>query len=213
MGTARAGAVGTAGADPTGGLGTNGAFGPDDSVSFRYDAFWFAPVSTPPPRFFSFGMPPTNKPANCGAGSAAPPLLWSLLLALFTGTGGARPPGTAGAPLGIIGTGGAPPVGIPPPPPPDAFATWGAERSFVTAFLRALPFDISLSKAPRPAPAPAAGRGSPPGGGGGGGGPPMPGSGGGGGGGGGISEIGLRLSWYVEILSHAGEIEERVSGR
>lgn len=42
MGTARAGAVGTAGADPTGGLGTNGAFGPDDSVSFRYDAFWFA---------------------------------------------------------------------------------------------------------------------------------------------------------------------------
>jgi len=38
------------------------------------------PVSTPPPRFFNFGIPPANKPASCGGCSIAdtPPV--SLLL-------------------------------------------------------------------------------------------------------------------------------------
>lgn len=103
------------------------------------------------------------------------------------GTGGAKPPGGA-AGLDMPGTGGAPPIGG-PPPPPETFPTMGADRSFVTAFLKAFPFVISPSKAPRPTPTPAGGRaGKPPGGGGGGGGPPIPGGGGGGGGGGGISK-------------------------
>lgn len=78
--------------------------------------------------------------------SRAPPT-WSLLLrALFPGTGGARP-GGAGA-LARPGIGGAPPMGGPPPPPPDVAPTMGADRSFVTAFLRALPFVISPRSAP-----------------------------------------------------------------
>lgn len=156
-------------------------------------------------------MPPANKPPSCGAESVeSPPLLrlsWSLLLlALFPGTGGARPPGGAGA-LPRPGTGGAPPMGG-PPPPPETFPTWGADRSFVTVFFNALPFDMSLNKAPLPAPV-AGGRGSPPGGGGGGGGPPMPGGGGGGGGGGGISENRPRASECIYVSSIVGWISGR----
>lgn len=91
VGTARPGSAGMAGAAPKGGLGADGTLGADgdDSVSDIYDAVWFArsnvsllflprdlmgatnlpPVSTPPPRFLSFGIPPANKPDNCGAGS------------------------------------------------------------------------------------------------------------------------------------------------
>ena len=106
-------------------------------------------MSIPPPRFFNFGIPPANRPANCGGCSTpvAPPLsllLWSLLLrALFPGTGGASPPGGLGAP----GTGGAPPNGD-GPDPPDVFPIIGADRSFVTAFLSDFPFVISLRRAP-----------------------------------------------------------------
>lgn len=116
-----------------------GTLGADDdlvvaSESDMYDELRSAPVSTPP-RFFNLGMPPANKPPSCGAASmlaAAGPvsrLPWSLLLRnlLPPGTGGARP-----------GTGGAPPTGG--PPPPDALPVTGADRSFVTAFLSALPF-------------------------------------------------------------------------
>lgn len=56
-------AVGGFGATMVGGLGTELV---DDSGSDVYDDSRFAPVSTPPPRFFSFGIPPANKPANCG---------------------------------------------------------------------------------------------------------------------------------------------------
>lgn len=104
------------------------------------------------------------------------------------GTGGAEP---------RPGTGGAPPTGG--PPPPGALATTGADRSFVTAFFRALPFAMSVSSAPRPAPDTGA-FGRPPGGGGGGGGPPMPGGGGGGGGGGGM------------VMIQAGRIAREWSG-
>lgn len=56
-------AVGGFGAAIPGGLGAELA---DDSGSDVYDDSRFAPVSTPPPRFFNFGIPPANKPANCG---------------------------------------------------------------------------------------------------------------------------------------------------
>lgn len=146
-----------------------------------YEESWFAPVSTPPPRFFNFGMPPANSPPNCG-GCSIPVvpldslLLWSLLLrALFPPPGG----------FSIPGTGGAPANGDGPDPPEETFPTIGADRSFVMAFLSCFPFDMSDSKAPL---FPGGGLdGRFPGGGGGGGGPPPIGGGGGGGGGGGMS--------------------------
>lgn len=162
------------GAAVVGGLGAAilGGFGAepdDDSGSDVYDESLFAlkgelgtllrlcmvfkfspPVSIPPPRFFSFGIPPANKPPSCGGCSilvTAPEFLpdWSLLLlALFPppGMGGASPPGT----FNIPGTGGAP--ADTGPGPPDVLPTTGADRSFVTAFLSCLPFDMSCSKAP-----------------------------------------------------------------
>lgn len=82
--------------------------------------------------------------AEAAAGVSRLRLPWSLLLlALFPGTGGARPPGG----LAIPGTGGAPPTGA-GPEPPDTFPTIGADRSFVTAFLRAFPLLISARRAP-----------------------------------------------------------------
>lgn len=172
-------------------------------------------MSTPPPRFFSFGIPPANSPPSCGGWSIPAALLsafpWSLLLrARFPGIGGASPPGA----LDIPGTAGAPLDGddLGPPettPPP----TIGADLSFVTAFLRAFPLVISWRRAPCAkvsiVPRPVSQRASrrlttggfaiggpelrpPGGGGGGGGGPPIPGIGGGGGGGGGG---GILLIW------------------
>lgn len=165
-----------------------------------------------PPRFFSLGMPPANRPErSCCASDAggaeydaaegaagAPPGGGG---APMPGTAGAPIPGTAGAP--IPGTGGAPmpgtlgaPLGpfLAPPstiPPP----TWAADRSFVCVFLSRtlLPLVISLNRASlegAPFGGPALGAPpddnppNPPPGGGGGGGPPKPGGGGGGGGGG-----------------------------
>lgn len=133
-------AAGGLGADDVGGLGAEELL--DDSGSDVEDDSRFAPVSTPPPRFFNFGMPPANMPASCG-GCSIPETpvslpLWSLLLrALFPpfGTGGASPPDG----FDIPGIGGAPPNGA-DPDPPETFPTIGADRSFVTAFLRALPF-------------------------------------------------------------------------
>lgn len=110
----------------------------------RLDMTVLPPVSTPPPRFLSFGMPPANKPANCGGCSipVAPLVslpLWSLLLrALLPAPGGFSPP---------PGTGGAPPNGD-GLEPPVTFPTIGADRSFVTAFLSCLPFEMSDNKAP-----------------------------------------------------------------
>lgn len=108
------------------------------------------PVSTPtPPVFFNFGMPPANKPPSCGApliagAAGAFRLPWSLLLlALFPGTGGARPP----VGLAMPGTGGAPPTGE-GPGPPETLPTIGADRSFVTAFFKAFPLLMSESRAP-----------------------------------------------------------------
>lgn len=108
-------------------------------------------MSIPPPRFFNFGIPPANKPANGGGCSIpdTPPLslpLWSLLLrALFPapGTGGASPPGG----FDIPGTAGAPANGDGPDGPELPLIT-GADLSFVTAFLSCLPFVISVRRAP-----------------------------------------------------------------
>lgn len=68
------GRPGIAGAAPGGGRGaeTVGGFGADldvDSGSERYDESRLAPVSTPPPVFRSFGMPPAKRPPSCGAAS------------------------------------------------------------------------------------------------------------------------------------------------
>lgn len=120
-------------------------------VSFSWSsASNVPPVSIPtPPVFFNFGMPPANKPPSCGApptagAAGAFRLPWSLLLlALFPGTGGARPAGGRAIP----GTGGAPPTGA-GAAPPEALATIGADRSFVTAFFNALPLLMSESRAP-----------------------------------------------------------------
>lgn len=77
-GGGRGGLPGIAGAAPAGGLGApkEGTFGAEDdrtlfSGSDRYDESAAAPVSTAPRVLRSFGMPPANSPASCGAGSAA----------------------------------------------------------------------------------------------------------------------------------------------
>ncbi len=144
-GASKDGLPGIVGAPPDGGGGAEaGGLGTDsfDSPgSDTYEESASRPVFTPPPLFFSLGMPPANRPPSCGAADSSPaeatPVPWSLLLlARFPGTGGARP-----------GTGGAPPTAGPDDdvPPP---ATAGAERSFVTAFLRALPLPMSARRAP-----------------------------------------------------------------
>lgn len=130
---------GIAGAAAAGGLEAEklGTFGAEPSGSDAYDESALAPVSIPP-LFFNFGIPPAKRPPSWGAAlmDDAPPSSL-LLLARFPGTGGASPPGGFGAPP-IPGTGGAPPTGGPEESEP--LATMGAERSLVTAFLRALPF-------------------------------------------------------------------------
>lgn len=161
LGGGRGGLPGGAGAAPPGGFGAPnvGGFGAEDdrtllSGSDRYDESIEAPVSTAPRVFRSFGIPPAKSPPSCGAacvggaGALSRPLWSLLLLARFPGTGGARPPGGLGAPP-KPGTGGAPPRGGPPEePPPEEPPTIGADLSFVTAFLRALPFVMSERRAP-----------------------------------------------------------------
>lgn len=142
-------APGGFGAAPRGGLGAELR---DVSGSERYDELLSAPVLTPPD-LRNLGMPPANKPPNCGAALAAPPSLAAsppvslLLLARFPGTGGASPVGGAGA-RPMPGTGGAPPTGG-PLGPSDTLPTIGADRSltWVTFFSRA-PLLISESSAP-----------------------------------------------------------------
>jgi hypothetical protein len=107
------------------------------------------PVLTPPPVFFSFGMPPANSPPSCGAESMLDIALccrslWSLLLRIRPGAGGAKLFGAFGKP----GTAGAPPSGDGPGPPELLPPTNGADRSFVTVFLSALPLLMSESNAP-----------------------------------------------------------------
>jgi hypothetical protein len=129
------GGPGGLGAAARGGLGAEPRF---DSGSEEYGAWSSAPVLTPPD-FLSFGIPPANIPANCGAAAGAlPPSLPSLLLlARFAppGTGGALP-GIAGAPIGAAGAS----LTLP---------TIGADRSLtcVTFFSRA-PLVMSPKSAP-----------------------------------------------------------------
>jgi hypothetical protein len=146
---------GTGGAFPGGfGAGARGSVGAelrDDSGSERYGELVSAPVFTPP-AFLSLGMPPANRPPNCGAALIMPPAPPSpavslLLLARFPpGTGGARPDGGAGA--FMPGTGGAPPIGG-PLGPSDTLPTIGADLSLTTVtFLSFKPLLISPSSAP-----------------------------------------------------------------
>ena len=92
------------------------------------------PVATPP-RLRSLGMPPANRPPNCGGASVpVEPLCRASLLLRPRGTAGAE-----GADEFMRGTGGAPMTA-------GAFgvaATTGPERSFVTAFLRRMPLVMS----------------------------------------------------------------------
>lgn len=89
----------------------------DVSGSEIYEESRFAPVSTPPPRFFNFGIPPAKMPPSCGAVAipplSPPPMLPPVSLLLLArlalkpcGTGGANPPGN----FPTAGIGGAPPI-------------------------------------------------------------------------------------------------------
>ena len=134
--------AGGRGADPAGG---RGALGLDVSES-ECDAS--APVATPPLVFLNLGMPPANKPPNCGAPPIAeesPPVAAPVSLLLLARV---PPPGTGGARLLgalIPGTGGAPPTGA---TEVGFESSMAAERSFVTAFFKFAPFEISDSSAP-----------------------------------------------------------------
>ena len=149
------GLPGIAGAVPGGGLGAEalGGFGAEtlrSPGSDRYEDSAFAPVSTPPLLFFNLGIPPAKSPPSWGAPSDIAIAVddpWSLLLrARLPGTGGASPPGGLDPPP-MPGIGGAPPAGG--PDDEEVFpAMVGADRSFVTAFFKALPFCISPNKAP-----------------------------------------------------------------
>lgn len=125
-------AIGGFGAVPTGGL--EGA-SLELSDSGTYGEPLSAPVSTPPPRFFNFGIPPAKSPPSCGASEvtelAPAPAPLSLLSLVAPGT---DPP----VDFNIPGTGGAPAAAA--PPPPFDLSSKGPERSFVTAFLRPFPF-------------------------------------------------------------------------
>ena len=147
-GGGRGGLPGMLGAAPGGGFGaeergleTKWDGSPESDMYVESE---FAPVSTPPLLFFNLGIPPANSPPSCGAPSIAaivvPDPVSLLLLTRLPGTGGASPPG--GPP--IPGIKGAPPTGG--PPPDDEPATDGADRSFVTAFLRAFPLWISCKR-------------------------------------------------------------------
>jgi hypothetical protein len=142
------GAPGGFGADPRGGLGTELR---DVSGSERYGVLLCsAPVLTPPD-FLSFGIPPANNPANCGADAMAlsPPPVSLLLRARFPppGTGGASPPGGAGG-LPIPGTGGAPDMAG-ALGPSDTLPTMGEDRSLIcVTFLSLAPLPMSDSSAP-----------------------------------------------------------------
>ena len=119
----------------------------DVSGSERYEESRSAPVSMPPPVFFSFGIPiPANIPPNCGAAGIVPPSAlpapWPLSLLLLARFGTA--PGTGGAKPGLAGVG----VIAVPVDEPDPLSSIGADRSFVTAFLSLVPLVMSPSKAP-----------------------------------------------------------------
>ena len=125
-------------------FGTNGTDGGMDVVeSIEYDEDLLAPVSIPPVRFFSFGIPPANNPPSCGASAklTCPPVVSLLLLVLLISgldvspPGGLRNPGIGGA---LVATAG----------PPLDLSTVGAERSLVTAFFNRAPFVISVRSAP-----------------------------------------------------------------
>ena len=126
-----------------GGLGAAGVV---FEASEIYEESLSAPVSTPPPLFFNFGIPPAKRPPSCGASAitAFPPVTapLSLLVRFAVGGDGAAPPGGFNMP----GTGGAP--AATPPPPPFGFSSNGPDRSFVTAFLRPFPFCMSWRSAP-----------------------------------------------------------------
>jgi hypothetical protein len=145
-GTGGAGAPGGFGAAPRGGFGAPVL---DVSGSDRYGELLSAPVFTPPD-FRSFGMPPANSPASCGAADAMPPPVSpvSLLLrARFPGTGGASPEGGAGG-FPMPGIGGAPPIGG-PLGPSDTFPICGAERSLIwVTFFSRVPLLMSCRRAP-----------------------------------------------------------------
>lgn len=148
---------GSGGGRAPGGLGAAGGFGAEDtepSFSERYDESRLAPVSIPP-RLRSLGIPPANSPPSCAAGALgvlATPEPVSLPLRARLG---ADPEGTGGggaSPVGglpMVGTGGAPATGGPPPVlPPPSFPICGADLSFVTAFFNLAPLLISERSAP-----------------------------------------------------------------
>lgn len=147
LGIGGAAALGGGGAvEGGGGRGTEGRLVSES----EYDV-WSpsAPVSIPPLVFFSFGIPPANKPPSCGADSIAPavegppPCPESLLLrCLFPlGAGGASPVGGR-----MPGTGGAPPIG--PAPESGFLSSRGPDLSFVTVDFSFAPLLISLRRAP-----------------------------------------------------------------
>lgn len=125
-----------------GGIGTGGRV--DEVESIEYDEDLLAPVSTPPFRFLSFGIPPANNPPSRGASAivACPPVVSLLLLVLLNSETGVSPPGGFNNP----GIGGAPATTA--AAPPLDLSIIGAERSLVAAFFNRAPFVISVRSAP-----------------------------------------------------------------
>ena len=135
---------GTAGAAPGGGGGgapggvgaaiggRSGTVRLDVSGSDRYGELLAAPVSMLPLVLRSFGRPPASIPASCG-GPLVPPALPpplspppppSLLLLARLGGGGA-----SDGRFGMLGTGGAPPIGA--GGPSDFLSRIGPDRSLI----------------------------------------------------------------------------------
>lgn len=137
------GNVGGFGADPSGGRRAEKRF---VSGSELYEESPPAPVSIPP-LFLSFGMPSANRAPHWGtelmpAGSPPPPVSLLLLTRLASPAGGGE---ARLLDKFKTGTGGAPPM---TGPVSGFLSIIGADRSFVTAFLRRVPLVISDSKAP-----------------------------------------------------------------
>src|SRR5690606_3600575 len=110
----------------------------------KYGDSFVAPVDTPPPLLFSFGIPPANNPPSIGGRPGGGPAedVSASLFALDR-----FPPrsGTDDGGFGMLGAFARPGPLLSNTRPPG---TAGELRSLVTAFFNLIPFEISPNRAP-----------------------------------------------------------------